>query len=169
MRYLVENTFLIRNCFEVFDWGHGHGDDMIYLSDLGYAVDGFDPNHDPPQGFYGIHPDKVRETDRVYNWVHCGYVLNVIELPEDRIRVLEDIHKFLPNGGTLSVAVRTAKEVERSMTPHWRPFNDGWITSAGTFQKGFYPFELADMLKVIGFRESYTIKGSPLIALAKKW
>jgi DNA phosphorothioation-associated putative methyltransferase len=168
IRFLVKNGFLARALYEIFDWGCGRSDDLIYLSGLGYTVDGFDPNHKTPEGFYGISPDKVYGTDRVYNWVHCGYVLNVLPSHSDRMKVLTEIYDFLPDGGRLSVAVRPSKEVEGSITSKWRPFSDGWLTSAQTFQKGFYPFELIPMLKETGFHKAHIVKSSPLIALAEK-
>ena len=60
----------------VFDYGCGRGDDIRHLSALGYKVDGWDRSHRP-------HAQRS-EADIV----NIGYVINVIERPEERAETL---------------------------------------------------------------------------------
>ena len=62
----------------IFDYGCGRGDDLRHLSGLGYTVDGWDPTHRP-------QADR-READVV----NLGYVVNVIERPDERAATLRN-------------------------------------------------------------------------------
>jgi DNA phosphorothioation-associated putative methyltransferase len=63
---------------DVLDYGCGHGDDLERLAALGIACSGWDPTH---------RPDGERAPSAVVN---LGYVVNVIENPEERTQVLRD-------------------------------------------------------------------------------
>src|SRR6478609_9045277 len=60
----------------VFDYGCGKGDDIRHLRALGYNTDGWDPTH---------RPDA---TTRPCDVVNLGYVINVIERPDERVGAL---------------------------------------------------------------------------------
>lgn len=103
-----------------FDYGCGLGDDIRALQFNDYKALGWDPVH-APEG------KRVRS-----DIVNLGFVLNVIEDPQERI---ETLHKaFNLSKKILLVAVvtdtsPTAKDI--------RPYGDGFLTSRGTFQKYF--------------------------------
>jgi DNA phosphorothioation-associated putative methyltransferase len=114
----------------VFDYGCGRGDDMRNLSALGYSADGWDPTH---------RPDGER---RISDIVNLGYVVNVIERPDER-------------AGTLTSAWSLARElliVSARLT--WdardlagRPLGDGLVTRSGTFQKFYEQSELSGWIE----------------------
>src|SRR5690348_3479955 len=56
----------------IFDYGCGRGHDVQRLCRAGYAADGWDPNHRP-----STRPESA-------DVVNLGYVINVIEDPEER-------------------------------------------------------------------------------------
>lgn len=103
----------------VFDYGQGRGDDVRKLQEQGYSAQGWDPYHN----HLGIKtPADV---------VNLGFVLNVIEDPEERRAAL--LESFGLARQVLIVSVRTDKP--RLKNPQHR--GDGVITCHGSFQK-FY-------------------------------
>src|SRR5205085_7662674 len=60
----------------LFDYGCGHGRDIALLRDMGIGCDGWDPAH---------RAEVERERAEVVN---LGYVINVIEDPEERVQAL---------------------------------------------------------------------------------
>ena len=167
IRTLVKRGYLVKEA-SVFDYGHGKGRDMIWLREQGYTVDGWDPYHKPPEGFLGEGFAHVYQSGIIYDWVCLGYVLNVIDDPGYRIDILKDIYRDMSFGAKISVAVRTFEEVERSSTDKWIPHSDGWLTSIDTFQTGFFPHQLENMLVEAGFDNVQFVKSDPLIAIARK-
>ena len=83
-------------------------------------------------------PTGQREAAEVVN---LGYVVNVIEDPHERAQTLHEAwhytHKVLIVAARLSVDTRGA---------HHQPFNDGYLTQRGTFQKFFTQYELRDWI-----------------------
>jgi DNA phosphorothioation-associated putative methyltransferase len=73
--------------------------------------------------------------------VNLGYVVNVIEDPHERAQTLHEAwhytHKVLIVAARLSVDTRGA---------HHQPFNDGYLTQRGTFQKFFTQHELREWI-----------------------
>src|SRR5436309_12710355 len=61
----------------LFDYGCGHGRDLALLREMGIGCDGWDPAH---------RPEAERRPADVVN---LGYVLNVIEDPDERARALK--------------------------------------------------------------------------------
>lgn len=112
---------VIRESDDVFDYGCGYGDDIAFLTELGYVADGWDPAHRPHTG---------RATAAV---VILGYVLNVIEDPAERSLALREAWRLAQRA--VVVAVRTTHEAASisDATPH----ADGCLTGSGTFQKLF--------------------------------
>src|SRR5947207_1773642 len=63
---------------QFFDYGCGRGTDVQLLSAAGITASGWDPTHRPTV--------PLREADVV----NLGYVVNVIEDPDERVEVLQE-------------------------------------------------------------------------------
>lgn len=112
-----------------FDYGCGRGADVEWLSSNGWKARGWDPVH---------RPDTRRtKTDTVA----LTYVVNVIENPAERERVLRDAWKI--TGAVLVVSARLEDERDEA---HTKPKADGWMTSRGTFQRFYDHFELGEWI-----------------------
>jgi len=109
----------------VFDYGCGRGGDVVRLNAIGVKTSGWDPAHSPT---------TPREAADVVN---LGYVVNVIEDPNERRNTLASAWDLAKHA--MVVAARPAWE-ERGINA--RPHADGWVTSTGTFQKFFEQEEL---------------------------
>ncbi|WP_207002089.1 DNA phosphorothioation-associated putative methyltransferase [Trinickia mobilis] len=108
---------------EMFDYGCGKGDDIATLNAQGYSASGWDP-------FYAADSTITRA-----HAVNLGFVLNVIEEPEER---REALHRaFHVADEVLAVAVMLGS----GATPGF-PYRDGVRTSRNTFQKYFSQAEL---------------------------
>jgi DNA phosphorothioation-associated putative methyltransferase len=109
----------------VFDYGCGHGDDLRYLSSLGISCSGWDP---------AFAPGEERAAANVVN---LGYVVNVIEDPQERVHALVEAWKLARE--VLIVSARLSLDISASRAA---TFADGFITGKGTFQKLFEQHEL---------------------------
>lgn len=107
---------LIQEDRTVFDYGCGQGNDVGLLQKSGLKADGWDPHFRPDM--------QLRPADIV----NLGYVLNVIEDPAERRETLR--RAFALAEKALVVAVRVNQSLENGL-----PFQDGLITSRGSFQK----------------------------------
>ncbi len=119
-----------------FDYGCGRGDDVRLLSDLGVDAIGWDPH---------FRPDVPRKHAGVVN---LGFVLNVIENPEERVAALAAAWKLAERVLAVGVLVGGRSAWERH-----RLFLDGVITSRGTFQKYFSQEEICHYVGRITGRE----------------
>lgn len=157
---LVKDKILNKN-HKIFDWGCGKGRDIGYFKDSGFTCEGWDPVHRPkfPPNSYPKH---------AFNWVNCAFILNVIPGEHRRKALLEAVYNFLPASGHISIAVRDREEIERNRKTTWTSYEDGWITSKGTFQKGFDPTELAQLIGELPFIEIQIVKKKPVLIIAKK-
>ena len=117
---------LIRPTASIFDYGCGRGDDIRHLRSLGYIADGWDPGHRPDA--------VVRDADIV----NLGYVINVIEQPEERARALASAWSL-----TRDILIVSARLTWDARDLVGRPFGDGLVTRTGTFQKFYEQPELA--------------------------
>jgi len=110
----------------LFDYGCGRGDDLRRLRAMGFEGAGWDPVHRPEQS---LDPAPV---------VNLGYVVNVIENPDERRDALRRAwslaEKVLIVSARLAAEARDAGQTEE--------FADGWLTSRGTFQRLFEQHEL---------------------------
>ena len=104
----------------VFDYGCGRGDDVRRLGTLGYQAAGWDPDHAAASPRY--------EADVV----NLGYVVNVIEDPQERVAALRSAWKLARH--MLLVAARPDWEARHVQG---RRHGDGVLTTKGTFQKFF--------------------------------
>ena len=113
---LAFNHRLIQDDRTVFDYGCGHGHDIGLLQKSGLKAEGWDPHFRPDAP---LHPADI---------VNLGYVLNVIEDPAERTETLRKAFALAEKA--LVVAVRVDQSLEKGL-----PFQDGLITSRGSFQK----------------------------------
>lgn len=113
----------------LFDYGCGHGDDIARLRLLGIQASGWDPVYRPEE------PKRPAEV------VNLGFVVNVIETPEERAMVLRDAWRLAE--GVLVVAARLASEARGLPVA---PQADGGLTGSGTFQKFFDQEELRNWI-----------------------
>jgi DNA phosphorothioation-associated putative methyltransferase len=113
-----------------FDYGCGRGEDIELLTTEGIACGGWDPAY---------RPDASQQEADVVN---LGYVLNVIEEPQERAATLrrawELCRRLLAVAAQVLVAGRGKEPVE---------FGDGVLTGRGTFQKFFDQAELKSYLE----------------------
>ncbi|MGY8680456.1 DNA phosphorothioation-associated putative methyltransferase [Bradyrhizobium sp. UFLA05-153] len=114
----------------VFDYGCGQGDDIRVLSEVGISAVGWDP-HFRPEG-----------AKRPADLVNLGFVLNVIENVDERVRVLQDAWSLCQRVMAVAVMVEGHYSVEGL-----KPFADGYLTSRGTFQKYFSSHELRSFVR----------------------
>jgi DNA phosphorothioation-associated putative methyltransferase len=121
---------LITTDYTVFDYGCGRGTDLQHLTDLNITANGWDPNHrsDAP-----LHAAQV---------VNLGYVLNVIEDPDERATTLREAWNL-----TQEVLIVSARMTWDARGLRARPTGDGFITSTGTFQKFFTQDELRTLIQ----------------------
>lgn len=115
-----------------FDYGCGYGQDVAMLSDMDIPSSGWDPVH---------RPDGDRKPADVVN---LGYVINVIEDPQERQQVIRKAWDLC--GTVLTVAA----QVEFAAPDKIHAFHgDGILTSRGTFQKYYNQYELRDYLQTV--------------------
>lgn len=114
----------------VFDYGCGLGDDLRHLNEMGFAAEGWDPFHRPAAP---LRPAPV---------VNLGYVVNVIENPRERQEALRRAWDLTE--GILIVSARLANDAR--ILGGSLAFNDGVLTSRGTFQKFFEQLELRNWI-----------------------
>lgn len=134
---LTLESGLLNRATSFFDYGCGHGDDVSHLKRLGIESTGWDPVHFPDNRY------------RTADVVNLGYVVNVIENPEERATVLRDAwslaHKLLIVSARLSLEARNGRQ--------YNPYSDGYVTNRGTFQKFYEQRELGDWIdEILGFQ-----------------
>ena len=135
---------------DVLDYGAGKGKAS---DELGF--DSFEPN---ASGWEPMYTDATQITKK-YKGIISNAVLNV--LPKSvRDAVVKDIAEKLAPGGKAYINVRKLiGDVDKAKNPE--VFEDGIITSRGTFQKGFNKQELLDYLtEMVG--PGYKVESSPL-------
>ena len=108
-----------------FDYGCGRGDDLLRLNKMGIRVAGWDP---------AFFPDEARTPASVVN---LGYVINVIEDPNERAVVLTAAWNLARKA--LIVAARLDWEATDAAVNFQ---GDGVVTGKRTFQKFFTQEEL---------------------------
>lgn len=116
----------------LFDYGCGRGDDIRGLEKLGVQASGWDPSHRPKAE---KHPADV---------VNLGYVINVIDRPDERRAVLSEAWSLATDA--LVVAARPAWEA-RDLKG--RAHGDGVLTAKDTFQKFYEQDELRSFIEAV--------------------
>ena len=132
----IYRSGLLHSGTSLLDYGCGRGGDVEYLESFMGAV-GYDP-----------HP-KFGKTCIRRNWfdiVTMIYVINVIPDPQERANALAKAWSYVTAGGYMYVAARSQGEIAMLARRHsWKSHNDGWLTSRGTFQRGFSNQEMHDL------------------------
>ena len=116
----------------VFDYGCGHGGDVQRLDSLGIACRGWDPVYRPDE-------EQVRA-----DVVNLGYVINVIENPDERAATLRVAWSLTEKVLIVSARHRHESSIEQQAT-----FEDGCLTRRQTFQKYYDQHELRDWIDQI--------------------
>jgi DNA phosphorothioation-associated putative methyltransferase len=139
VRESVPVRFFVKEASDgsVLDWGCGKGADVNYFNSLGYFATGWDPCY--RNGHVPFDVDSIT----------CFYVLNVISSFEERVACLRSAADHLKDNGRMFIAVRSRKGIERANN-NWQRYNDGFITSANTFQHGFTHDELQNVVESAG-------------------
>ncbi len=128
--YLLFTGGLIRPNNTVLDYGCGQGDDVRALKDNGYNALGWDPHFQP--SLSSLKHSHI---------TNLGFVLNVIEDPEERAEALR--RSFSLTEACLAVSAMLYGKSDLSSA---RPYRDGYLTSRNTFQKYFTQAELRDFI-----------------------
>jgi hypothetical protein len=113
-----------------FDYGCGHGGDVVAIEKLGHESCGWDPVH---------APDVAKQAADVVN---LGFVLNVIEDPAERVEALLDAWKHARRALLVSTLIAGQEAYDDIQA-----FGDGVLTSRDTFQKFFDPAEIQALLE----------------------
>ena len=131
IRLALENGFIDAET-SVFDYGCGRGDDLRALRGRDIRCQGWDPVY---------APDTERSRADVVN---LGYVINVIEDPQERAAALRNA--WVLTQKLLVVSARLSLEVPHTSQ---RPYQDGFLTQLGTFQKYYEQQELREWIDSI--------------------
>jgi DNA phosphorothioation-associated putative methyltransferase len=126
---LLMQAELISEARSILDYGCGQGDDVKTLENSGYIVTGWDPHYAPDS-----HLKKA-------DVVNLGYVLNVIEDKQERVETLRKAWSYA--NGVLAISVMHTSVADLS---NLRPYQDGYVTTKGTFQKYFAQDEIRQFL-----------------------
>jgi DNA phosphorothioation-associated putative methyltransferase len=114
--------------------------DIEALSHLGYPASGWDPC---------FRPNAAKTRASVVN---LGYVLNVIEEPEERLIALREAYSLSER--LLLVSSMVAGQENNA---HTRPYRDGYLTKTNTFQKFYLPGELEALIEKVLDAEVITL------------
>ncbi len=114
----------------LFDYGCGRGQDLELLRGMEIPCEGWDPVY---------RPDTER---RAADLVNLGYVINVVEDPQERAEALRQAW-----GLSRSLLVVAAQLDVAAPAQERTRFNDGVLTSRGTFQKYYRQSELRAYLE----------------------
>ena len=124
MQTLAQHEYL-NGSYTLFDYGCGQGDDLRELQAHGLNIQGWDPV---------FAPDKPKTPADV---VSLGFVINVIENPQERRECLRNAFKLAQR-----VLVVSAMLGSEAVISKFRPFGDGVLTQRNTFQKYYSQGEL---------------------------
>ena len=127
MQCLARHGFL-DGSLSVFDYGCGKGDDIRNLQANAIPVAGWDPHYAPD------HPRHEADI------VNLGFVINVIEDPEERLQALQGAYRLCRQVLVVSAMLFNQNALKG------QAFNDGIITRRNTFQKYFTQTELREFL-----------------------
>lgn len=121
---------VLRPEWTALDYGSGRGDDVARLRHLGIKAVGWDPHH------ADIRPSEPHDV------VTLTYVVNVIEDPAERRRVLGDAWSLTRR----CLVVSTRLTWERKQV-NGVAVGDGTVTRKNTFQRLFSPAELRSFVE----------------------
>ena len=138
---LLFQSGLVTDETSVLDYGCGRGDDVKFLKELGIPAVGWDPHFIPDPALLVAH-----------DIVNLGFVLNVIENPEERKTVLTDAFALAEKCLSVSVMLHSQNDTVTSI-----PHRDGQLTAKKTFQKYYEQIELEELI-------SNQLSASPIAA-----
>ena len=134
----------------VLDYGAGLG-----VATREFGLDSFEPYS--KKGFEPKYTDPSQITKK-YKGIIANAVLNVLPLTQ-RTEAVKNIGNLLAVGGKAVIMARSKSTVESVKNPE--AYEDGHITTRGTFQKGFTQKELIDFVKSI-LGPDFLVTSSPL-------
>ena len=111
------------------DYGCGRGHDVEAISSLGISAVGWDPYYRPGGAIV------------VSDVVNLGFVINVIEVIDERIEALRRAYSLTSGVLAVSAMLRADRVAGAGV------FRDGWISSRQTFQKYFSQAELQNFIE----------------------
>lgn len=120
---------IVTTATTVFDYGCGRGTDLQHLTQLGITNTGWDPAH------------RAEVPQRPADIVNLGYVLNVIEDPDEREATLRRAWDL-----TQQVLIVSTRMTWDARGLRGRPAGDGILTGTGTFQKFYSQDELRTLI-----------------------
>lgn len=128
--------------YSVFDYGCGKADDLELLRGMQVEADGWDPH---------FLPDRPKMSADIVN---LGFVVNVIEDRAQRDQALRDSFALAKRFLVVSALIGNPE-----YSGPTNNFNDGVVTSIGTFQKYYLPDELENYVR--------SVVGSQVISVAQ--
>lgn len=127
---LLFQSGLVTDETSVLDYGCGRGDDVKFLKELGIPAVGWDP-------YFAPEPTLLVRHDIV----NLGFVLNVIENPEERKIVLSEAYALADTCLSVSVMLHSQNDTVTSI-----PYGDGQLTAKKTFQKYYEQIEIEELI-----------------------
>jgi DNA phosphorothioation-associated putative methyltransferase len=127
---LLNKYGFINQEYSLLDYGCGKGDDIKKLQELHINCIGWDP-------VFFSENEKSR-----CDIVNLGFVINVIEDPEERVQCLLDALELTGKLLVVSVMLKRSRNYRDGTS-----YNDGIITKRNTFQKYFTQSELRTYIK----------------------
>ena len=151
MQALARHGFL-EGDRSVFDYGCGRGDDVTVLQAAGLSAHGWDPHYaaDAP-----LHEADI---------VNLGFVLNVIEDPQERKKALREAFALARQAMCVAVLTVGRSGDVSSLTP----YRDGFLTSRNTFQKYFTQEEAQDLIAEVTGEEAIPVAPGVFFAFRDK-
>ena len=125
VRLALEAGLFTAGSTTFFDYGCGYGSDIESLEEMGYASSGWDPYYRPDSP---LNPADI---------VNLGYIINVIENPQERREALLEAWKL-----TRQVLIVAAQVLIDDRDRGTVAYGDGIITRRNTFQKYYEQEEL---------------------------
>jgi DNA phosphorothioation-associated putative methyltransferase len=121
---------VVRPEWSLLDYGSGRGGDVARLIRLGIPAIGWDPHHG------GLRPSDPQDV------VALTYVVNVIEDPAERMKVLADAWSLTDRCLVVSTRLTWERKQVKGVAS-----GDGTVTRKNTFQRLFSPAELRSLVE----------------------
>ncbi|MBR8839591.1 MAG: DNA phosphorothioation-associated putative methyltransferase [Stigonema ocellatum SAG 48.90 = DSM 106950] len=131
VRLAIESAILT-NDTTFFDYGCGHGGDVQRVANLGYTSTGWDPYYYPDTPIFAA------------DIVNLGFVLNVIEDPEERQKSLIQAWEL-----TRKVLIVATQVLINAPSKTQIAYGDGIVTRRNTFQKYYEQEELKSYIDTV--------------------
>jgi len=144
-RKIAEQFPNISEHLSVLDYGAGKGRNSKYLFEKGFVVMAYDKYKDKIDNRVFPLYDTLKDIKDLY-WdiVLCSYVINVIE-PKERDELIKELFKLKWTYLILETRDET-HIVSEARKGKWPLYKDGFMTSRGTFQKGFTLSSMRELL-----------------------